>query len=57
MGNRPPNIDRFVRLMSKYLPIRPHIVSKIVSTIMSYVSKAAMVPESLIITGIMNIIV
>ena len=22
MGNRPPNIDRFVRLMSKYLPIR-----------------------------------
>jgi len=23
MGNRPPNIDRFVRLMSKYLPIRP----------------------------------
>ena len=24
MGNRPPNIDCFVRLMSKYLLIRPH---------------------------------
>ena len=24
MGNRPPNIDRFVRLLSKYLPIRYH---------------------------------
>ena len=23
MGNRPPNMDRFVCLMSKYLPIRP----------------------------------
>lgn len=24
MGNQPPNIDRFVRLMSRYLPIRCH---------------------------------